>query len=415
MNAPPFIETPVIGNRWAVGLAFQLHIAIVAFVIGAAMMAPVAEWLGRREPSGRLTRLAKAISASIVKLYAFGATWAVFGLVFLFGLYPRLIGVLMGLFFWMAIIVAVIWVVMTTTAYFYDHTWEPLGQRPGMHLAIGLLFVLSTMAFITLISGMAAFQLAPNDASSFPSTLLTSTWLPQVFHRHVGNLSYAGLIIAGYAGARALYRPRGADAREPDRAWFDWLSDTSLLLGVGIALLQPFIGAWYVTAIRAGAPSGFQRITSGGPSWIFLLQLLLVGTVLLLGNLYFALAIARAGEARSRLRHWLRLSLLAFVLFFLLVLLPRAGAPGWLRYVGLGLAGAVSLANLVLYLRARRDFVWGTAPRSASVALVLLGLVAISLLVTMGVLRTRARGPWLINERLPSDAAQSFERRAPEQ
>ncbi|MGI5861037.1 MAG: cytochrome ubiquinol oxidase subunit I [Myxococcales bacterium] len=409
MNPTAFIEVPIIGNRWAVGSVFLLHVGIVAFVIGAATMAPVAEWLGHRRNSERWSTLAHSLGATVVKLYAFGATWAVFALVFLFTLYPRLFGVLMGLFFWMAIVIAALWLVMSVSVYVYYETWDRLRARPRLHMAIGWTFVVSTMAFITLISGMAAFQLAPNDATSFPATLLTATWVPQVLHRHAGNLSYAGLVLAGYAGLRMLFFPKG---REEKRSYYDWLGDFGVLLGVGVIFAQPLIGAWYAFAIDEASPAAFRHITTGSRAWLFLLQLALFGSVLFLANLYFAFAMERGARAQRRTARWLRLSLAGFVAFVALVLLARVPGLGALRYFGLGLFVALTVANYALYWRARRNFRWGNVGRGPPALLLALGLLTVCLLVTMGVIRSSARDPWLIYERMHQDSAQEHERRS---
>ncbi len=409
MNPTTFLEVPIIGNRWAVGSVFLVHIAIVAFVIGAAMLAPVAEWLGHRHKSPHWDTFAHGLGSTVVKLYAFGATWAVFALVLLFALYPRLFGVLMGLFFWVGIVIALLWLVMSVSVYLYYESWERLRARPRLHMALGWTFVASTMVFITLISAVAAFQLAPNDATSTPATLLTATWAPQVVHRHVGNLSYAGLVLAGYGGLRMLFFPK--DAHEA-RAYHDWLGDFGALLGVGLIFVQPLIGAWYASAIDAASPAAFRHITSGGRSWLFLLQLILFGSVLFLANLYFALALERGAGARPRTARWLRLSPAGFAVFVALVLLGRVPGLGAARYVGLGLFASLTLANFALYWRARRDFRWGKVGRGPPALLLALGLLAIGLLVTMGTLRSVAREPWLIYERMHRDSAQQFERRS---
>ncbi len=48
MDPNRLIEVPLLGNRPAVAIAFEIHIALVALLVGIAMVAPVAEALARR-------------------------------------------------------------------------------------------------------------------------------------------------------------------------------------------------------------------------------------------------------------------------------------------------------------------------------------------------------------------------------
>ena len=134
------LRIPVLGNTWAVGLAFQIHLVVVAFIIGIAIVAPVAEMGSLRRGGEYWDRLARELSSTVVRFFSFGATWAVLALLLLYGLYPRLFGILTSIFFGPLLVVAVIWFVMTVSAYLYYHTWESLGQRRGLHIAIGWLF-----------------------------------------------------------------------------------------------------------------------------------------------------------------------------------------------------------------------------------------------------------------------------------
>jgi len=406
---PHELHIPLLGNRVALGLVFQIHIAIVAFVMGIAMMAPAMELLGWRRGGERWMRLARTFGRWTIKLFAFGATWAVFALVILFGVYPRLFAVLTERFFWMLVVVLGLWFVMTTSAYLYHFTWDRLDRR-RLHAGLGVTFALSTFLFISLISGLSSYQLTPTPGS-FPATLFNPTWLPEILHRHLGNLSYAGLLVAGIAGLRLTF-----SRKTEDPAFHEWAGDIGLLVGLGVALLQPFVGWFYAWRIRAAAPGAHFHVMKGEASWLFLVQIFLFGLVLLLANGYLAISARERSPTSSRGLRFMRGSLAALAFCVLLASVPRGWPLGAMKpWKYLALAGLVVLTatNLVLYVRLRGRFVWGRAGRSSKALLALTAAATVALLVTMGVIGSTARQGWLIYGRLPPDAGQTPATREP--
>ncbi len=399
---------PVVGNTWAVGLAFQTHLVFVAFVIGIAILAPAAEMVGMRPGAGYWARLAHDLASTIVKLFSFGATWAVLGLVLLFGLYPRLFGTLTSIFFGPLIVVAVVWFVMTVSAYAYYYTWDRLEARPGLHIAIGWLFAAATIFFIALITTLSSYQLTPTEPTSLGAAMLNPSWPTEIAHRDLGNLSYAGIILAGYAGSRSLFFRRSDVA---DRAYYDWLGHTGLLLGAGLVLLQPFLGWLYAHQIQVASPDAFGRMMQGDNSWMFLVQQFFFGLVLLLGNLYLALAVRRS-ERRVQGRSWMTSSLWLIGVLALLAIVPKEWPLGQMtpwKYISLGGGILLTLINLVLYLRSRGGFTWGRSGTGAQAALAATALSLVLLLITMGTIRESARGSDLIYHRVGSGQAEQLD------
>lgn len=400
------LEVPVIGNRWAVGLAFQLHLVMVAAIMGAAVIAPAAEIVGWRRADPRCDRLAHGISRVTVRFFAFAATWAVVGIVLLVGLYPTLVGVLVGIFFWPLVVVAATWVAMTFTAYYYYYTWDRLRERRRLHNAIGWGFAASALLFISLITMLSSFQLTPTQATPLSAAILNPTWLPEVFHRHVGNLSYAGLVIAGVAGVCYL-----STHSWEDKVFYDWLGHVGLLVGLGFLLLQP-IGGWvYAWQIERGAPTAFARIMVGEASWLFILQSFLLAGVFVVGSFYLWQAAAGRGTLDDDSARWMkRATWLGLALGALLVIpkeLPLGAMTPW-KYLALAGLVATSGHNLYRYLRASSTFVWGRAGSASHLALAAVAVLAVAVLVVMGVIRSTARGDDLIYERLPREQAQRY-------
>ncbi|MHB1134024.1 MAG: cytochrome ubiquinol oxidase subunit I [Chloroflexota bacterium] len=398
------LEVPVLGNRWAVGLTFQVHLVMVAAIMGGAVVAPLAEIVGLRRADPRWERLAHDITSAMVRFFSFAATWAVVALLLLVALYPALMGALFSVFLWPLILVAVAWLFMTVGAYSYYYSWERLRQRRALHVAFGLMFAISAFIFIDLITLLSSFQLTPVEPTSLLAVALGSSWPTEVLHRHVGNLSYFGFIAAGTAGVAALF-----GRRAENRAYYDWLGHLGLLLGLSFGLLQPLLGYFY--ANRMG-PEALDRAMRGEVSGLFWLQSALLGLVFLLGNLYMGSAATSRGQPGARAAAWLRWSTLAVLLLALLLIVPRGWPLGnmspW-KYLALaGLVG-VSGVTLVVYLLQSRRFVWGRAGRFSHLSLLGLAGAIVALLVTMGVIREAARGADLITDRLPDTQAQNYQ------
>lgn len=393
-----------------VGLAFQVHLIIVAFVMGIAILAPIAEWLGLRPGWERWEWIAHGLSSAVIRLFAFGATWAVFALVLIFALYPRLFGVLTGVFFWPLVVVAGLWFVMSISAYLYAETWTWLGarQRKGWHIALGCVFAGSTFAFVSIITFLSSFQLTPSDPTGWLSAALNASWPTEVLHRHVGNLSYGALLVACYAGARIVLpiRRNGIDV-----ARYDWLADTALLLGLGLALLQPIGGWFYARQVQLASPGAYDLMMIGANAWMWLVQGFFFGAVLFLGNLYILSAVRRGRPERSSVA-WMRRSLLAVGILALLLIVPKEWPLGQMmpwKYISLAGLVLFSALSLVLYLRARPSFVWGSGGRLPALTLAAAGIALVALMVTMGVIREGARGGDLIYGRMGRDQVQQIE------
>ncbi len=400
------LNIPLIGNRLSLAICFELHLAIVAMLIGVAMIAPIAEWLGNRGDE-RWARLARKISSSVIKLYAFGATWAVFALVVIFIFFPRAWATLISVFFPLGLIFSALWVVMTLSSYFYAESWDRLASRPRLHQALGWTFVIATMAFVSFASGMAAFSLTPNQGVSFFSSLANATWAPQMVHRHLGNLSYGGLLIGGFSGWKLLTKQT---TDEKETAWLEWLGRVGMIIGMGAALIQPLVGLWYSLQIRAGAPSALQRIMTGNRSGLFLAQQALFGAALFCANMYLALVL-RSVKLSASLKRWLSVSLPLAAAFAALGAIPRTIFAGTMlfKYISLGGVVAITVVNLTIFSRVhlhqKRLPALPQMKTSKQAAAALLGTaaLAVALLVIMGIIRETAQGPWQIYQRLPAN------------
>src|SRR5690606_29070515 len=123
---------------------------------------------------------------------------------------------------------------------------------------------------------------------------------------------------------------RAIFAEESEKAYYDWLGNFGLLLGLGLILLQPIGGWFYARQIQLASPEAFARIMTGEQSRLFLLQTFLFGTVLLLSNLYLVSAVGR-GEPAPETIKWMKRALWVIGMLFLLGIVPKEWPLGQMR------------------------------------------------------------------------------------
>jgi len=90
-------------------------------------------------------------------------------------------------------------------------------------------------------------------ATNVGAVYINPTFVPLNMHRFVGNISYAGFLVAGFAALLYL-----RSTRDSDREYYDWMGHWGLVWGFGFLLLQPFIGYGYMKAIREHNAEAFE-------------------------------------------------------------------------------------------------------------------------------------------------------------
>ena len=375
----PDIHFPVIGNRWAVGTVFLLHIVFGSFTMGTLVLAPTYELIGRRRADLRFERYAKALGDVNVKIFSIGATFAGFAVMFLTFFYPRFFISLLEIFFWPALGAFLIWFPAIAALYTYAHSWERLGH--GAHIALGYFAAAMDHVFLVLIVALDSFLLTPSAPGGL-GAFFNASYFEELGHRFNGNISWASFFIAAVAAVYAGLR------RAPEeRAYFQWAARVSLLVGFLTLLLQVPLGALYVESVRHGSPGAFAYSFTGPFAWLWLVQVSLLVMLLVGSNLYFWFSRRRAASPV--------LTLLA-VIAAAGALLPAGLYPRglfWLRYVALSVVLAVSLTHWLVWRDGRHS---PELRAGARAVLALTGVTAVALFLLMGVIRTTARGEYTV-------------------
>ncbi|ABG05865.1 Cytochrome bd-type quinol oxidase subunit 1-like protein [Rubrobacter xylanophilus DSM 9941] len=404
------LDVPIIGKNVTIAVLVQTHILFAAFIIGAVLIAATSEYLGMVTKQPRYERFARNLARFVVLLFASGAALAITFVLALVTLFPIFFSYLQNIFFWVFLVEAFMFLGQIIIVYAWYNVWDKLAYRKSLHVVFGFVAGFFGLMAMTMIDAVASFMLTPAQANvnDVARTFLNQTMVPLNMHRFVGNFSYVGFLIAGWAAWRYL-RSTG----EEDREYYDWMGHFGLLWGFGFLLLQPVVGYGYLKGIRESSPEAFNTIMLGDKAWTFLLLVFWLAVLSIASVAYFLHKLRFAVRPMENLR---KLSVGAFALmalFSVLNVIPAdasivpqiglvfGGGEGtqiplgsmypW-KYIGLIGLTLVGFFVLALYLRATASgFVWGRASRWSQYALMVSAVVVVLTMVTMGYTRETAR------------------------
>jgi cytochrome bd ubiquinol oxidase subunit I len=404
------LDVPVIGKSVVIAILVQSHILIATFILGAALIAPTAEYLGMVTKQTKYERFARNLARLIVLLFASGSALAITFVLALVTLFPVFFSYLQNIFFWVFLVEAFLFLGVIIILYAWYNTWDKLAYRKSLHVVFG--FVAGGIGLIqmTMINVIASYMLTPSEApvTDVARTYLNPTMIPLNMHRFVGNFSYVGFLIAGWAAWRYLRAER-----EDEREYYDWMGHWGLIWGFGFLIMQPIIGYGYLKSIRESAPDAFNTIMLGDKAWLFNLLMVELAVMGVASTAYFVHKLRFAVKPMESLRK-LSIGALAFIALFTTLnlipadasIVPQIGLEflggeetqiplgsmyPW-KYIGLIGLMLVGVFVVALYLRASATgFHWGRASRWSQYALIASAVTVILTMITMGYTRETAR------------------------
>ncbi|MBV8194631.1 MAG: hypothetical protein JOY80_03805 [Candidatus Dormibacteraeota bacterium] len=442
-------------NGLLVAVVVLAHIQIAAYLIGSSTLMIVSESISiARHGDERHDRLAHGLMKSSNYVFSFGSALAIFFVVFvLTGVWGRFFAPLQQITFWMFFVEAIAFVGEIALIYTLYANWDRLAKHRRARL--GMLLILNIDQFwqMFFIDVVASFMLTPNGGDvNILSQILNPTSIPLDVHRVVGNIAWAGAVVAFAGGFRYLLATRrlertsraavqaqpalsvgamsvGASPSEPPEAaearHWDWVGQWGAMWAVGLTLLQPWIGYSYAKEIQLHAYPSWYSMMFGDLSNVFLIQITLLGSIFTLGSLYFWRRMKASGARRHRRQGLLALGLLLVTMF--------AAIPAWIaptyadtftsggakpfwdggqlvpfatfipyKVGALFMMVTLGLWSVSSYLRSysRNELGAGFIGRRAAWTLVALGVVTSVMMMVMGVIREHARQPYLINGEL---------------
>ncbi|MCL5958331.1 MAG: cytochrome ubiquinol oxidase subunit I [Chloroflexi bacterium] len=349
------IEVPILGRAAAIALFALVHVMFANLALGGPIIAVVSEWMGMRTGDSRYDRFAHALGKFNVVAFSFGATLGVALVATLIGLWPTFWTVGVNLFFYPLVLEVVMFFLEGGFLYYWVYSWDRYADNKGKHIWFGVFQVIFGTMTMLIINGVGAAMLTPPaNITSLGGGSLDSifrnfgplywnnpTWLPLSIHRLVGAVSFTGFLIAIVAG---LMQWRRSAAER--RAVYNWMAGWGIKLGLAPLVLMPAIGFFYVKEINAAAPMAFVNLMVGEVRWVFNLQLVLLGILFVVGNLYLAQSLRSANFTVA----------------------PKASATSWL-----GIGAVIGLlASLALALLGTSSGLRGPAENWGIVGLVLL-------------------------------------------
>jgi cytochrome bd ubiquinol oxidase subunit I len=406
------LDVPIIGKNVVIAVLVQTHILFAAFIIGAVLIAATSEYLGMVTKQNNYERFARNLARFVVLLFASGAALAITFVLALVTLFPVFFSILQNIFFWVFLVEAFMFLGQIIIVYAWYNVWDKLAYRKSLHVVFGFVAGFFGLMAMTMIDAVASFMLTPaevtSEASLVARSFLNQTMVPLNMHRFVGNFSYAGFLIAGWAGFRYL-----RTTREDDREYYDWMGHFGLLWGFGFLIMQPVIGYGYLKGIRESSPDSFNTIMLGDKSWVFNLLVIWIAVMSIASTAYFVHKLRFAVKPMETLRK-LSVGALGFTALFTVLniipadadLIPQIGLVfgqgegtqiplgsmyPW-KYIGLIGLILVGFFVVALYLRAAATgFHWGRASRWSQFALIACSVAVVLTMVTMGYTRETAR------------------------
>ncbi len=307
------------------GLA-QMHLFLAAFVLAVPLFVLCIELAGVLTKEDRYDSMAREFMKISMAAYSFTALVGGGLALALFLLYPTLMGYLMKVFQGQVLVYAALFALESVSLYVYFYSWDVLryGNRKWYHMSLGLVLNTVGLGLLFVANAWASFMMSPSgvDATgAITGSVWAATqnplWNPLNLHRFLANIAYGGAIVGAYAAYRFL-----SASRQEDRAHYDWMGYTSNIIAVCGFLPLPFAGYWLMAEIYAYSQQMGITAMGGILAWLFIIQAVLIGTILLAANYYLWCGLGRT-ERGAQYAHYVKYIAVVIVGGFLVWVTPH--------------------------------------------------------------------------------------------
>ncbi len=409
-SAPSPTDTvyPRVGSfdsRLLVWFVTQQHTYFGGFVLALPLFCALLEFVGliTKKPALSLRYDGLARDLAKVALLALSVTAVVGSLMlamFIY-LYPSFMKYMGGTFKAFMPAYAVVFVGESLLLILYYYSWNRMAE-PGLkwiHAAIGILTNIFGTVLLVLANSWSAFMMAPAGVDAQGRflgnvwhLLHSALWNPLNVHRFLADIMSGGAVVLAYA----CYRFFNSKS-EGERAYFDWVGYVFLFVTVCALLPMPIAGYWLMRSVYAFSQNMGVTMMGGLLTWLFVVQALLIGALLLGVNYYLWQSMARlTGGERYHPYYQFVLGGLTLALFIWLtphtVMMSGSElkAMGGAQHPVVGNYGVMSskngAINVMILLTALSYLFYRRANRTMTVSWVRTGNVLIAILFTVGML-----------------------------
>lgn len=289
-------------SRKVIWVLAQLHLFFAAFVLAVPLFVLVIELLGIRSGDARYDDMAHEFMKISMAAYSITALFGGSLALMLFLLYPGFMGYLLGVFNGQVLVYAGLFFAESMLLYLYYYSWYVLrhGNAKWVHLTLGLALNVAGTTLLVLANAWATFMMAPSgvDSAGAPigdiwAVIRGPLWNPINLHRFVANIAFGGAIVGAYAAYKFLSAETPAQ-----KAHYDWMGYTSNFIAILAFLPLPFAGYWLMAEVYAYSQQMGITAMGGILAWLFILQAVLIGTILLAANYYLWSGMSRSDGSR---------------------------------------------------------------------------------------------------------------------
>lgn len=356
-------EYPDIGisSRSVVWIIAQLHLNFAAFVLAVPIFVVLIEWLGLTTGNVRYESMAREFMKISMSAYSITAVFGGLLALALFVLYPDLMRYMMHVFGAQVLVYAFLFLAESFFLYVYYYSWDTLrdGNYKWVHLTLGLMLNSVGTTLMVLSNSWATFMMAPSGVNELGAVVGSiweimrgPLWNPLNLHRFIANIAFGGAVV----GAYAAYRFLSARTFE-EKAAYDWMGYTSNFIAILGFLPLPFAGYWLMAEVYAYSQSMGITAMGGILAWLFIVQAVLIGAILLAGNYYLWSGMARS-EGSYRYQGYIKYIAFVLLISFLVWVTPHTLilTPAEMKALGgshhhiLGALGIMPAKNIAVNL-----------------------------------------------------------------
>ncbi|HID46774.1 MAG TPA: hypothetical protein EYP34_13600 [Chromatiaceae bacterium] len=315
-----------ISSRAIVWVLAQMHLFFGALVLAVPLFVLMIELVGVFTGDDRYDDMAHEFMK--ISLTGFSIT-AIFGgslALALFMLYPDFMGYMMHVFGAQVLVYALMFFFESFFLYVYYYGWNAFryGNLKWVHLTLGLLLNASGLTIMLLANSWATFMMAPSGVNEVGAVvgnvweiMKGPLWNPINLHRFIANIGFGGAVVGAYAAFKFL--STGDPAK---RAHYDWMGYTSNFIAILAFLPLPFAGYWLMAEIYAYSQQMGITAMGGILAWLFIVQAVLIGTILLAGNFYLWSGMSRT-DGSERYKGLIKIIAFVLVVSFLIWVTPH--------------------------------------------------------------------------------------------